>query len=105
MLDAAALRPEAEQRARLADPAQALFRPSLERLVASINAEAGLSDEGAAAVAANLVRRGLDRPSGLRWLRDHPEIADGPIDRSLFLADCRDRARAASARTRRERSP
>ena len=86
MLNADDIRRDAERRAGCADPSPANFRPQLECLVASINAEADLSEEGEKAVGANLVQRTADRLSGLKRIAEHPDIADEPIEQPVFLA-------------------
>jgi Sulfotransferase family len=85
LLDAAAIRAEAEARAGIADREAPLLGPHLDRLVASINEEAGLSPRGAATIRDYLVKRTADRLGGLKWMRHHPEIGAEAIERPVFL--------------------
>lgn len=84
MLDAASIIAEAEEAADIADSDRGVRR-NLERLVEEILREGGQSAKGLATTRANLLRASLSRLQGLRWLRDHPEIADEPIEASVFL--------------------
>jgi hypothetical protein len=85
MLAAEGILAEAEAQVGLADPERAQFRPNLERLVASLNAESGLSARGEASAHAYLVKRTADRLHGLKWVRDHPEIGNEAIVAPVFL--------------------
>lgn len=85
MLDAASIVAEAESRAEIADSEAALFRPNLDRLVSSINAEARLSPQGEQSTRDGLVTRLASRLDGLRWLREYPQIGDEVIAGPVFL--------------------
>jgi len=85
MLVAAEILAEAEVRAGITDSESALFRPNLEKLIGSLNAEAGLSTRGEAVTHAYLIKRTTDRLEGLKWLRDHPEIGNEAIVAPVFL--------------------
>jgi hypothetical protein len=84
MLDAAAIIAEAESRVGIADSDTAL-RPHLDCLVASLNGDARQTPQGEALARQNLVDRTADRLEGLKWLRDHPEIAEERIAAPVFL--------------------
>lgn len=84
MLNAAAIIAEAEARAGISDTDLEL-RPNLEALVASINGDAPLPAQGEAGMHRALVARTADRLEGLKWLRDHPEIADEVIAAPVFM--------------------
>jgi hypothetical protein len=75
---------EAEDTVEIADSEPGVRR-NLERLVAALHETGGQSDEGLAKTRANLLRDTVARLEGLKWLRDHPEIADEPIDKPVFL--------------------
>lgn len=83
MLDAASITAEAEARAGIADSDK--VHGNLEQLVAALNAESGMSAAGFERTHRNLVSNTANRLEGLRWLRDHPEIADEPIEAPVFL--------------------
>jgi len=85
MLDAAAIVIEAESRIGIADPDSLDVRRNLNRLVSSINAEAGLSASGESATHAALVKRTTQRLDGCKWLRDFPEIGVERIAEPVFL--------------------
>ena len=84
MLDAASIIREAETAVGLRDPEPAVAC-NLEHLVAALNRQAGLSAVGIERTHRNLVSDSVNRLMGLRWLRDHPQIANEPIDAPVFL--------------------
>jgi hypothetical protein len=84
-LNAAVLLAEAEGQVGIVDPEAAQLRPNLERLIASINTESGLSALGKAALHKSLVQRTADRLEGLKWLRDYPQIGTEAIVDPVFL--------------------
>lgn len=61
------------------------LRPNLEALLASMARDGALSETGAAAARRGLVARTADRLDGLKWLADHPEIADEAVAAPVFL--------------------
>ncbi|CAN7519188.1 sulfotransferase [Phenylobacterium sp. LjRoot219] len=84
MLDAAAIIAEAEAKVGVADT-DAGVRGNLERLIASLNRDFPASPEGAEMIRTMLQNDTVNRLEGLKWLRDHPEIADEPIAAPVFL--------------------
>ncbi len=84
MLEAAAIIAQAEDGVGISDSDPSV-RINLERLVDSLNRNGGLSVEGAALTRRHLVSDTVNRLNGLKWLRDHPEIADEPIAAPVFL--------------------
>lgn len=84
MLNAAAIIAEAEAKAGVSDTDTHLL-PNLEALVGSINGDGTLPDASEAGVHRSLVGRTVDRLDGLKWLRDHPEIADEVIAAPVFM--------------------
>jgi hypothetical protein len=84
MLEAGGIIAEAEDAVGIAD-SDAGVRRNLEHLVAALLATGGQSAEGLARTRANLLRDTVARLEGLKWLRDHPEIADEPIVAPVFL--------------------
>ncbi|CAN7639747.1 sulfotransferase [Phenylobacterium sp. LjRoot225] len=84
MLDAAAIIAEAEAKVGIAD-SDVELRPNLEALVASINADARMPPWGEAITHRGLAARTIDRLEGLKWLRDHPEIAEETVVAPVFL--------------------
>jgi hypothetical protein len=84
LLNADAIISEAEARVGVADTDTHLRR-NLEALVASLNEDGRMPEKGEASVREALIARTADRLQGLKWLRDHPEIADEVIDRPVFL--------------------
>lgn len=84
MLNAAAIIADAENRAGIRDSETHLHR-HLERLVASLNDESGLPASSLTGLHRYFVTRTTDRLEGLKWLRDHPEIADERVVQPVFL--------------------
>ncbi|MGB8364692.1 MAG: sulfotransferase family protein [Rhizomicrobium sp.] len=84
MLNAAEIIAEAETRAGVPD-SEPVFRPNLDQLVASLNSDNELSALGESSVCKGLVDRTVHRLEGLKWRRDHPEIADEAIAEPVFL--------------------
>jgi Sulfotransferase family len=85
MLDAAAIVAQAEARVGIGDSEARYYQPNLQKLVASINAEANLSPQGEAMVGAALLERTACRLEGLKWLRDFPAIGEEAIVAPVFL--------------------
>jgi hypothetical protein len=88
MLEGDAVLADAEAQAGFIDAHAGDLRPNLNRLLAAIDAEAGLSTLGEATVHKNLVLRTADRLNGLKWLRDHPEIGHEATAEAIFLTAC-----------------
>lgn len=84
MLNADEIIAEAETRVGVPDT-DAGVRRNLVRLVAALEETAGLTGEGLARARGALLRDTVARLEGLRWLRDHPEIAEEPIAAPVFL--------------------
>jgi hypothetical protein len=84
MLEAAAIIAEAEDRVGISD-SDAGVRVNLERLVDSLNRDSGLSADGVGLTRRHLANDTVNRLEGLKWLCDHPEIADEPIAAPVFL--------------------
>jgi hypothetical protein len=84
MLNVAEIRAELEKRAGIVDP-ESVLRPNLEHLVEALNSDNRLSSLAEASVRKVLVDRAADRLEGLKWHRDHPEIANEAITAPLFL--------------------
>jgi Sulfotransferase family len=84
MLEAGAIIAQAEDRVGISDSDPSV-RVNLERLVDSLNRNGGLSENGAALTRRHFASDTINRLEGLKWLRDHPEIADEPIAAPIFL--------------------
>jgi hypothetical protein len=84
MLDAAAIIAEAEAKVGVADT-DAGVRGNLERLIASLDRDFPTSPQGAEMIRTMLLTDTVNRLEGLKWLREHPEIADEPIEAPVFL--------------------
>ena len=84
MLNAAAIIDEAEDKVGLPNSEPAVRR-NLERLVQSLNDEAGLSPAGASLTHKQFVADQVNRLEGLKWLRNFPEIAQETISAPVFL--------------------
>lgn len=84
MLDAGSIIAEAEANVGIADN-DSRVRANLERLVAALAETARLSDDGKVQARAALLRDTVARLDGLKWLRDHPEIAAEPIAAPVLL--------------------
>ena len=69
----------------LADPAPELFSNNLALLVDSINEEAQMSEQGAAACTWMLALAQRKRSEISHWLGMEPGIAEQPVERPLFL--------------------
>jgi hypothetical protein len=85
VLNAAEIVGEAEAQVGIADADAPQLMRNLEALVQSINADARMPPFGEEITAKGLVARTADRLEGLKWLRDHPEIADEIVERPVFL--------------------
>jgi hypothetical protein len=84
MLKAADIIGQAENRAGIAD-SERNVRVNLERLIDSLNRGGGLSPDGAELTRRHLTNDTVNRLEGLKWVRDHPEIAEEPIVAPVFL--------------------
>lgn len=84
MLDVNSIISAAENHIGIADT-DPTVRGNLTRLVEALNREGGLSDEGAALTERHFTLDTVNRLEGLKWLRDHPEIADEVIEAPVFL--------------------
>lgn len=84
MLDADGIIAEAEATVGVTD-SDAGVRSNLARLAAALAETGGLTQEGRVKARASLLRDTVARLEGLRWLRDHPEIADERIEAPVFL--------------------
>ena len=84
LLEAVAIISDAENQVHLTDRDKTA-RKNLEKLVDSLNHEAGLSEAGAAAARRMLTASAVNRLEGLKWLGDRPEITDEVIEAPLFL--------------------
>jgi hypothetical protein len=84
MLDAAAIIAEAEAAVGIAD-GDAGVAENLDRLVAELGVTFPMSPEGEARSHAQLLMDATNRLASLKWVTDHPEIADEPIDDPVFL--------------------
>lgn len=84
MIEADAIIAAAEARVGLPDP-EAHLHANLRALVASMNEDGTLSEDGRLAARRNLLARTVDRLEGLKWLRDHPEIGAERIVEPVFL--------------------
>jgi hypothetical protein len=84
MLNADGIIAEAEETVGIADSEPGVRR-NLEHLIEALLTTGGQSDEGLTKTRENLLRDTASRLEGLKWLRDHPEIADEPIEAPVFL--------------------
>jgi len=84
MLKAADIIAQAENRARISD-SERNVRVNLERLVDSLNRNAGLSPDGSELTRRHLTNDTVNRLEGLKWVRDYPEIAAESIAAPVFL--------------------
>ena len=84
MLDAARIIAEAEEKVGISDTDVGV-RSNLERLIAELRRDYPMSQDGEAHVRAMLLTDTVNRLEGLKWLRDHPEIAEEPIEAPVFL--------------------
>ena len=84
MLDAGSIIAEAETRAGIADSETAVAG-NLVRLVEELGRTHPMSTAGEARARASLLLDATNRLESLKWLRDHPEIGDEPIEAPVFL--------------------
>jgi hypothetical protein len=84
MLNADEIIAEAERKVGIADP-EAFVRRNLERLVTALGRTFPMSAEGEARVREMLLIDSVNRLESLKWLGDHPEIGDEPIEAPVFL--------------------
>ena len=84
MLNAGAILTEAEQQAGIAD-SDPTVGANLERLVASLNREGGLSAMGMDLTRRNFIAEQVTRLEAQKWMRDYPQIADEKLDAPVFL--------------------
>lgn len=83
MLDARSIIAAAEKSVGIGDTDGAIF--NLERLLAEIERTFPLSPAGVERVGAMLAMDAANRLSSLKWLHDHPEIAEERIEAPVFL--------------------
>jgi hypothetical protein len=84
-ISAEAIVAQAEALSPVADPTPDLFADNLELLVASINEEAGLSEQGAAACSWMLAQAQRKRIEVSHWCAHEPEIVRQPVAPPVFL--------------------
>lgn len=84
MLDAAQIIAEAEAKAGVKDTDPGVAG-NLHRLVAALGETFPMSEAGEARARAMLSMDATNRLQSLKWLRDHPEIGDEPIEAPVFL--------------------
>ncbi len=84
MLDANAIIAEAEAATGISDPDTHLH-VNLHSLIAALNSGPALSEAGLASTRRSELGRSIDRLEGLKWLRDHPDIAEQRITAPVFL--------------------
>ncbi len=84
IFDAQQIIEEAQRVAGIAD-SEPFVLDNLRRLVDSLRAESGMSEQGFTGARRMFVNDTVNRLEGLKWLRDHPAIADEPIDAPVFL--------------------
>jgi hypothetical protein len=75
---------EAEERVGIQDP-ELVLRPNLERFVSALNSDNKLSTLGETTARKVLIDRTVDRLEGIKWVRNHPEIANEVISQPVFL--------------------
>lgn len=75
----------ARQQTAITDIVDTAIEERLSRFTASLNAEAQLSESGAAAMEQRLMRLLRNRLRMLRDLRAHPEILEPPLPRPIFM--------------------
>jgi hypothetical protein len=85
MLDAQAIIHEAETAAGVADAEAPRLTRNLERLAEAMDAGPPMPLASRDLARQMLVTRSRQRLEGLRWLEEHPEIADEPIEAPVFL--------------------
>lgn len=84
MLEANEIIARAEASAGFADSEGHLHR-NLQALLASLEADGRLSDQGRQSAERALIARTAQRLEGLRWVSDHPQIANEPIEAPIIL--------------------
>jgi hypothetical protein len=84
MLNAATIIAQAEDRVGVADTDRSV-RVNLDRLVDSLNRNGALTADGAELTRRHFTNDTVNRLEGLKWVRDHPEIANEAIAAPVFL--------------------
>jgi hypothetical protein len=84
MLKAADIIAQAEDRVGISD-SERKVRVNLELLVDSLNRNGGLSEDGTELTRRHLTNDTVNRLEGLKWVHDHPEIAEETIAAPVFL--------------------
>jgi Sulfotransferase family len=84
MLQADSIIAEAESRAGISDSDRGV-RANLMRLLDSLARTGGLTAEGVELTHRHFTNDTVNRLEGLRWVREHPEIAAESIDAPVFL--------------------
>lgn len=84
MLNAASIIAEAEDNAGISD-SDPTVRGNLEMLVDCLDRQGGLSATGEEMTHRGFVQDQINRLESLKWVTDHPEIADEPMHAPVFL--------------------
>jgi hypothetical protein len=84
MLDVASVIAEAEANAGISDP-EPQFRKNFEVQFESLARTGNLAESSYPAIRRNFVDRIADRLTGLKWIAEHPEIAEEAIEAPVFL--------------------
>jgi hypothetical protein len=84
MFTAASIIADAEEKVGIAD-SDVGVRGNLERLVAALERDFPMSAAGEAMVRGQLLMDAVNRLEAQKWVRDHPEIAQEPIEAPVFL--------------------
>jgi hypothetical protein len=85
VLDAARSIDEAVAAAGTDDFGDPRYRDGLDRLLASLRDEAGLTELGEASLAFQVQASLRNRLQVIHWLRDHPEAAASPVERPIVV--------------------
>ena len=85
MLDSAQIIAAAEQRVGITDTDPRVIRQNLDQLVAAINHDQSLPEQGEAIALQSLIDRTADRLTARKWLQEFPEIAEQEIANPVFL--------------------
>jgi hypothetical protein len=73
---------EAEERVGIQDP-ELVLRPNLERFLSALSSDNKLSSLGETTARKVLIDRTADRLEGIKWVRNHPEIANDLLSVSV----------------------
>ena len=83
-LEAKEIKKDAERLIGISDPEDFVLG-NLDRLIIALKTESQLDELGLRKAREALVRAMTHRLDGLKWIREHPEITDEPIDSPIFL--------------------